>query len=263
MPEMAPAVRAGLLRRDRALCIVLLAAICLLAWVYTLAGGGVMPRDGMMPSHGGEAAPAGLGLSLSHGLAMIVMWWVMMVAMMLPSATPVILLAAALNRRASGTAPFPATAIFVAGYLLVWLGFSLAATVAQALLSRAGLLTPGMASASDGLSGPLLLAAGIWQLSPAKAACLRHCRSPVDWLIRHRGQGWRGALAVGLGHGGYCLGCCWALMLLLFVGGVMSPLWIAGLALLVLLEKLAPGGAVWRRITGALLLVSGGFVLLP
>jgi predicted metal-binding membrane protein len=264
MAEAAADRLVPLLRRDRLICGALLAAVCALAWVYTLAGAGIAPpAGGLAPAPDESPGSTAMGWSLSHGALMLAMWWVMMVAMMLPSAAPVILLAAALNRRTTGRAPFSATAVFVAGYLLAWLGFSLAAVAAQAALSEARWLGSGMASASGVLSGGLLLAAGAWQFTPAKRACLRHCRSPVDWLIRHRGRGWRGALAIGVGHGGYCLGCCWALMALLFAGGVMDPLWIAGLALLVLVEKLAPRGPALGRITGLLLLMSGGVVLLP
>ncbi|MBB3711091.1 putative metal-binding membrane protein [Limimaricola variabilis] len=264
MAEAAADRLVPLLRRDRLICGALLAAVCALAWVYTLAGARIaLPFGGVAPAPGEGTGSAAMGWSLSHAALMLAMWWVMMVAMMLPSAAPVILLAAALNRRTTGRAPFSATAVFVAGYQLTWLGFSLVAVVAQAALSEVRWIGSGMASASGVLSGGLLLAAGAWQFTPAKRACLRHCRSPVDWLIRHRGRGWRGALAIGVGHGGYCLGCCWALMALLFVGGVMNPLWIAGLALLVLVEKLAPRGPAVGRITGLILLMSGGVVLLP
>ncbi|SDF42582.1 DUF2182 domain-containing protein [Limimaricola pyoseonensis] len=266
MAETAPDPVAELLRHERALCLALLAALTGLAWAYTLAGPG-MPASApaMTPGLGDGMARmtmAGHGWSAGHAAMMLAMWWVMMAAMMLPSAAPVVLLAAALNRRATGAAPFAGAAVFVAGYLLAWLGFSLAATAAQWGLAASGLLGPGMASASTVLTGAMLLGAGLWQFTPAKRACLRHCRSPVDWLLRHRARGVRGALLTGLGHGGYCLGCCWALMVLLFAGGVMNLWWIAGLALVVLAEKLAPRGPGFGRWLGAGLVAAGLAVLL-
>ena len=259
---------AHLLRRERWLGIGLLCGVCALAWIYTLAGLGMgASAIEMTPLPWREAQPSGMpgtaraAWSPGYALAMLAMWWVMMIAMMLPSAAPVILLAAALNRRAAGPPPFAGAGVFAAGYLAVWLGFGAAAVAAQWALSASGLLGGGMASADARLTGALLMGAGAWQFAPAKQACLRHCRSPVDWLVRRRARGWRGAFATGIAHGGYCLGCCWALMLLLFAGGVMNLWWIAGLALVVLAEKLAPRGPVFGRWLGAGLLLTGLAVL--
>ncbi|MGR3627282.1 MAG: DUF2182 domain-containing protein [Limimaricola sp.] len=273
MAETAQPV-AGLLRRDRWISIALLAGVCAAAWGYTLAGVGMeasaiamTPFPGQGADMDGMPGMAQAEWGVAHAAAMLAMWWVMMVAMMLPAAAPVVLLAAALNRRTAGaepsarSAPFAGAGVFVAGYLIVWLGFSVLAVAAQWALSASGLLGAGMASAETRLTGALLLGAGAWQFAPVKRACLRHCRSPVDWLVRRRGRGWRGALATGIGHGGYCLGCCWALMALLFAGGVMNLWWIGGLALVVLVEKLAPRGPVAGRLLGAGLVAAGAMVL--
>jgi predicted metal-binding membrane protein len=141
-----------------------------------------------------------------------------------------------------------------AGYLAVWGAFSLAATLAQGGLEAAGLLAPGtMAAAAPMLAGGLLPAAGLYQLTPLKRACLRRCRSPVAFLAAHWRPGAAGAFRLGLAHGAYCVGCCWFLMALLFVGGVMNPLWIGAIALYVLAEKLAPRGRLLSRASGLLL----------
>ena len=202
---------------------------------------------------------------------MLAMWWVMMIAMMVPSAAPMILLYARVSRHnqkaavqdpADGPVLVP-TAVFLAGYLLSWLLFSLVATALQWALEQAGLVHGMMMwSNSHTLSGVFLLAAGAYQLSPLKNTCLTHCRSPVSYLSAHWRKGRLGALRMGLAHGLYCVGCCWFLMLLLFVGGIMNLVWIAGLAIVVLLEKLMPQGGAIARIFGALMLASGAYLLL-
>ena len=175
-----------------------------------------------------------------------------MVAMMLPSAAPTILLTAALNRcSASDLPPYGAASFFTMGYLLAWFLFSLMAVVAQMVLENNELLSSMMRSKSTYLTAGLFFAAGIWQFSPIKQACLRHCRSPIEFITRHRRPGRQGALVMGLHHGTYCLGCCWFLMALLFVGGVMNLYWIAGLALFVLIEKLFSSGVCFGRVSGA------------
>jgi predicted metal-binding membrane protein len=149
----------------------------------------------------------------------------------------------------------------VAGYAVAWAGFSAVAVALQAALQRSGLLTPMLLGSSAWLNGALLVAAGLWQLSPLKAVCLEHCRSPVGFLTRHWRGGRLGALRMGVVHGAWCIGCCWALMLLLFVGGVMNLAWIALLALLVLVEKTLPGGTRYARLAGVLALLAGIAVL--
>lgn len=183
----------------------------------------------------------------------------MMVAMMLPSAMPMILLFARFSRQSGGGAA--STILFTLTYLLIWLLFSGLATVAQAALVATALASHVDVSLADGrLSGALLIAAGIYQLSPLKAACLNQCRSPLSFVMRFWRPGWKGAIRLGLSHGLYCLGCCWVLMLLLFVGGVMNLVWIAILTLIVLAEKIAPRSLPVRKTIAALLLF-GGLIL--
>jgi predicted metal-binding membrane protein len=181
----------------------------------------------------------------------------MMVAMMVPGAAPMILLFATLNRkRRQQGRPYVATSVFVAGYLLVWGLFSVAAMLLQWALHIAGLLSSSMAT-SGVLAAGLLMVAGIYQLTPIKNACLRLCRTPLQFLSGRWRPGTRGALLMGIEHGAYCVGCCGVLMGLLFVGGIMHPLWIGGIAAYVLLEKVAATGVMISRATGLLLVASG------
>jgi predicted metal-binding membrane protein len=237
------------LRHDRLVVAAGLGLVALAAWAWTLAGMD-MP---MTPDGGMAMAPA--PWSPSHAALVFLMWWVMMVAMMLPSAAPLVLLAAALHRRKGHDGrPEPTAGVLTAGYLAVWGVFSLAAALAQWGLELSGLLAPGtMAAAAPALAGGLLLMAGLYQLTPLKQACLRRCRSPVEFLTRHWRPGLAGAFRLGLAHGAYCVGCCWFLMALLFIGGVMNPFWIGALALYVLVEKLAPRGHLLSRASGLLL----------
>lgn len=187
-----------------------------------------------------------------YALLMFAMWWVMMAAMMLPSAAPMLLLFARVNRtERARERPFVPTGIFGAGYVAAWGGFSALATGLQWQFERLGLLSPMMTTTSYRLGGAVLITAGLWQLTPAKGTCLRHCRSPLSFIA----QGWRpgriGAFRMGLEHGAYCLGCCWFLMGLLFFGGIMNLFWISGLAAFVLLEKTTSMGHWLARIAGA------------
>ena len=197
----------------------------------------------------------------------MVMWWIMMIAMMLPSAAPMVLLYARVQRhnwkRAGVVDALAPTMTFVAGYLLSWLLFSLLATSLQWALERLGLVHSMMMwSNSHVLSGLFLVVAGVYQFSALKGACLSHCRSPAGFLSRHWRSGRLGALCLGWLHGLYCVGCCWVLMLLLFVGGIMNVLWIAGIALLVLLEKLVPRGELVARLSGVAMILAGAWLLL-
>ena len=195
---------------------------------------------------------------------MFLMWAVMMVAMMLPSATPMVLHYARVGRAAALDAkPFGPTGWFAAGYLLVWFGFAFAATGAQWALERAALLTP-MASTSNVVGGILLIMAGLYQWSPLKDICLAHCQAPLLFIQSCGGfrRNVLGALEIGVLHGAYCVGCCWVLMTLLFVGGVMNVLWIAAIATLVLVEKTV-GGHLVSRAVGAALIVGGWLLMLP
>ena len=212
-------------------------------------------------------AGAGSGWQLSYWLVMLLMWWVMMIAMMVPSAAPMIFLYARVfrhhhARQGANTVIIP-TSAFLLGYLLSWFGFSLLATTVQWALEQTGLVHGMMMwSTSHTLSAGFLIAAGLYQLSPLKNVCLEQCRSPAGFLADHWRKGRFGALRMGIEHGSYCVGCCWLLMLLLFVGGAMNLVWIAGLAMLVLLEKLLAKGEGLARLSGVLLIVAGAYLLL-
>lgn len=213
----------------------------------------------------GMLAPAFAPWTLGRVLTLFTMWAVMMVAMMTPSILPMVLLYARVAEQfaPSGRALAPA-AVFAAGYLAAWIGFSAAAALTQCGLEALALLTPMMASSSRGLGAAVLLLAGAYQWSPAKDACLDSCRSPLAFVQRHGGfrSSAAGSLRLGVLHGGYCIGCCWALMAVLFVTGVMSLLWIAALMLAVLLEKSMPHGRGLARVTGSIALAAGAWMLI-
>ncbi len=192
----------------------------------------------------------------------LLMWAIMMAGMMLPSAAPMILLYAAIVRknRERGTV-LSAVWLFAGGYLLVWTAFSLGATALQVLFEEVRVASSMMVATSKWLSGVILLAAGSYQWSPLKDKCLAQCRSPIQFITGHWQTGRLGALRMGATHGLYCVGCCWAIMLLLFVGGVMSLLWVALIAGFVLLEKLVPYGRLVGRIAGLTLVGAGLYVL--
>jgi predicted metal-binding membrane protein len=182
----------------------------------------------------------------------------MMIAMMVPSVAPLILIfAAAYRKRQERQDPVVPTAIFLMGYLLVWTGFSVLATLAQWGLHTAALLSPMMVSNSSILGGVIMLAAGIFQWTSFKHACLTHCRSPLGFLMTHWREGTRGTLIMGMEHGTYCVGCCWILMVLLFVAGVMNLVWVAIIAAFVLAEKVLPRGDLVGRVAGGMLVLAG------
>lgn len=198
-----------------------------------------------------------------YAILMLAMWAAMMLGMMLPSAAPTILLYARVARSGeSAHAPVTRTYLFALGYLLAWAGFSLAATLLQWQLASAALLSPMMESNSALFSAAVLVAAGVYQWTPLKEACLRQCRGPVDFITRYWRPGVGGALGMGLRHGLYCVGCCWVLMALLFVGGVMNLLWIAAITIFVLLEKVASFGRSGGRLSGLALIAAGLWLLL-
>jgi predicted metal-binding membrane protein len=258
----------AVLRRDRVIVSTALAAIAALAWAYLLWLAASM---GM----GGEPAPPGMSMPgmlaaefrpwSAAGFAFAFgMWAVMMVGMMTPSAAPMILIFARVGRQASAQGkPFAATSWFLAGYFLVWLAFALAATAVQSALTQAALLDPMMASSSRVFGGIVRIAAGINEWTPLKDACLTQCQSPLLFIQRHGGfrRDPRGALLLGLHHGSYCVGCCWMLMALLFVGGVMNVLWIALLSAFVLLQKTLPPGRVFARTAGVAFITTGAWLL--
>ena len=195
---------------------------------------------------------------------MLLMWWVMMVGMMVPSAAPMILLFAAISRgKNPGDNPVQPIAIFITTYLITWLFFSVLATLAQWALSESFLLSPMMVTSSKALTISLLVACGIYQLTPLKHACLRKCRSPLSFLMTRWQPGNLGAVKMGFSHGAYCLGCCWLLMALLFVGGVMNLLWVALIAGLVLAEKVLPRGELLGSLSGFMMLIVAAYMVLP
>ena len=247
----------ALLRNDQAVVIGGLASVALLAWAYMFAGAGMDMGDGSM---------AGMTTRMiwtpSYAAVVFVMWWIMMVAMMLPSASSTILLFSRIGaQRREAARPVGSAAAFTLGYLLVWGVFSLAATLMQWALDASGLLSLMMASANPILSAVILIAAGLWQLTPLKLACLRHCRSPLHFVVHRFRPGAQGALRMGAEHGAFCLGCCWFLMLLLFYSGIMNLYWIAGLAAYVLIEKTAPAGEWIGRVAGIALMTCGIWML--
>lgn len=259
-----------IVRREQLLVGLGLAGLTLLAWLYVLLGAGTGMSTLAMSTW--QFPPPKPAMSMAgdwnaaYWLTMLAMWWVMMIAMMIPSAAPMILLYARVFRRGqsrgqiSGTTLVP-TAAFAAGYLACWLAFSVLATALQFALEQAGLVHGMLMWSTDRwLTAGLLIAAGLFQLSPLKATCLAHCRSPAEFLSRHWRAGRLGAFRLGIVHGAYCLGCCWALMLLLFAAGIMNLVWIAGLAVLVLIEKLAPFGARLSPAIAAALIAAGLYV---
>ena len=234
-----------------ALALVFVASWAFVAW---------MTLDMSHPAVG-AMMPADAAWSPSTALAVAVMWTGMMFAMMLPSAAPMILAFDSLERGDDGSAG-SRSLVFAGAYLLVWMGFSLFAAGAQWGLQASGMLTPMIVSNSDWLTAGLLVLAGLYQLTPLKQACLRHCRTPLAFLMAEWRDGARGAFAMGLKHGLYCAGCCWALMLLLFAAGVMNPAWILFLTVLVALEKWPRLPARLTRLLGAALIAAGAAVLL-
>jgi predicted metal-binding membrane protein len=274
---MADSTLESVLRRDRLIVAIALGVIAALAWAYVLwlaadmdMGGMNMSGFRMVPAGMGIMAPAAAPWSAIEFAFVFVMWAVMMIGMMAPSAAPMILLYARVGRQArvdqkrTAGKPLAATGWFAAGYFLAWAGFSLAATLVEWGLQRAALLDARMASANILLGAIVLIAAGIYQWTPFKYACLVQCQSPFRFLMSHGGfrSDVLGCVRVGFLHGTYCVGCCWILMALLFVVGVMNVLWIALLALLVLLEKLTPWGRWVARIAGVVCIAVGTWMAL-
>jgi len=252
---------AALNRRAHGVILLALLAMTVIAWLYLLTVSRGM-SDTRMDGMPGMAMPMTVVWTPATFSLTFAMWWVMMVGMMVPSAAPMILTFATLNRskRARGQ-NFVPVSVFVFGYLITWGAFSVAATVAQSALSSMALLSPLLTATSPILGAVLLIAAGLYQFTPLKQACLRNCRSPFAFVLNHRRDGWGGALRMGQEHGLICLGCCWALMALLFVVGVMDLLWIAGIAVFVFAGKLLPGGIWIGRAGGGVMLALGVFLL--
>jgi predicted metal-binding membrane protein len=232
-----------------------LTVITLAAWMYVVA----TARRMAAPSMASMDAMTGMQpWTATEFISILAMWAVMMVAMMLPTAAPMTLMYAAVARKAAAQHnPLAPTFVFVSGYIAMWTIFSLAATVAQHALDQAALLSPMMVARSAAFGAAALIAAGVYQLTPLKNACLRNCRTPAHFLSRYWRTGNLGAFRMGLRLGAYCVGCCWILMALLFVGGVMNLLWIAAISIFILLEKTIPFGEVGARFAGAAMIVAG------
>ncbi|CAN7358595.1 DUF2182 domain-containing protein [Paraburkholderia sp. DD10] len=242
--------------RDRVIVLSGLAAAATLAWIYLLN-----MSWGMEHMDAGAVMlimPRMTDWGVIDLLLVLAMWAIMMAAMMLPSIVPMVLSFAFLSRqRRAQRLPYAHTSVFVLGYLAVWSGFSLLATLAQWGLLEARLVTPMMVSATPLLAGALLIVAGVFQLTPLKHACLSKCASPLGFLLNEWRDGSVGAWIMGFRHGAYCVGCCGALMALLFVFGVMNVLWVAALSIYVMLEKMLPQ-ARWLPVAEGLLLVGWG-----
>jgi predicted metal-binding membrane protein len=241
---------------DRVAIIAALLGLTAISWAYTWTQVRAMTGIEEM------AMPTGFGPWTASDAALnVAIWWIMMLGMMVPSAMPMVLIFAAVNRghRARGQAFVP-TAVFAAGYLIAWAVFATAATLAEWGLEQAALISPETEKVSPALAAVIVVAAGIYQLTPLKFACLAHCRSPFGFVLNHWRDGIAGALRMGLEHGSYCLGCCWVLMTLLFAVGVMNLLWMAVLTAFVLVEKLLPAGQWVARAGGVVLLAFGAYL---
>lgn len=241
--------------------VIALAAIILTvaaAWIYLVKA----PMPGSMSGEGmagmAMTAPSLGTWSALDGLLLFAMWAVMMVAMMLPSAAPMILLFSRIGATRSARAGASTPVLFFAlGYLIVWWSFSAVAALVQWALHSLALLSPDMRAPSPVAGAVILIAAGVYQWLPIKQTCLKHCRSPLGFLATSWREGRRGAIAMGIEHGAFCVGCCWLLMALLFVAGVMNLVWVAALSTIVLMEKVAPRGAVIARAVGVGFIVTG------
>ena len=244
-------------KRDRGLVLAAMVVLAALAWAYTVHLG---IQHGSMTD--AMAMPAMMQWSAADFGFMLVMWAVMMFAMMLPSVTPTVMIFGRVReKREKSGRPFAPTAAFVAGYLIAWIGFSLVATAVNWWLHTGGSMSSMMGRVAPVTGGVLLIGAGIFQWTPLKNACLEHCRSPMSFLIHHWREGIAGATLMGLHHGAYCLGCCWMLMVLLFVLGVMNLPWVAVLTIVVLAEKTLPHGQILSRGLGLLLIAWGVWLI--
>lgn len=268
-PNTDTGVVERLIRNDRMIVILSVAAIVILAGIYTVFGVGIsMSALDMTQMAKPIGEPMQMGMSRdwtpAYTLLIILMWWIMMIAMMTPSAAPTILLFAALKRLGQDkqNAAFY-SGLLLAGYLIIWLVFSVFAAFLQWGLEALDLISASMMTISSKLfAGFILMSAGLYQFSSLKNACLKHCRSPAYFLSENKRAGRLGAMMMGAHHGVYCLGCCWALMALLFVGGIMNLYWIVGLALYVIVEKTLAYGILISKITGVALIIAGLYVSL-
>jgi len=270
---MATTDMESLVRRDRRIVLTCLVGITVLAWIFLVdmaidMGGDVSGSVGDGASLGGMfrgdavAKPRAVTWGSVEFAIAFAMWAAMMMAMMLPTASPMVLMFATINRnqRREDDAIVP-TGVFVAGYIAIWVTFALAATLLQWGFQSVGLISPMMGKANAVFGGLVLFAAGIYQWTPLKDACLRLCQTPLGFLMTRWRDGAVGAFRMGLSHGAFCVGCCWALMLLMFAGGVMNLFWMALLTVFMLAEKIVPPGPWLPRAAGTILIMWGGWVL--
>ena len=251
-----PPPTASAIRRDRVVILIAIVLATVIAWSWLIN----MARD--MTSAPMMGMPAMDPWALGNLISMVIMWVIMMVGMMLPSATPMILIYARVVRQKNTLSAARAlTASFTVGYLVVWAAFSVVATLLQAALQDLDLISSMLESTSSVLGGALFIAAGVYQLTPLKRACLKGCRSPLDFVLHSWRKGRIGSLVMGLEHGVLCAGCCWMMMMLLFVVGVMNLFWVAALTVLVLAEKALPAGEWTARIGGVSMLGAGIWLL--
>lgn len=254
----ASAAQQRILGWDRRVILASLCALAVLCWVYLFVQNWSMSR--MDPALMAEPSTSAWGAA--DVLLLLAMWIIMMAAMMLPAATPTLLLFAQVNRLYhAGRKPYLRTAQFLSGYLAIWGAFSLLASAAQWTLHQAQLMTDMMAITDSRLGAATLIGAGLYQWTPLKHSCLHHCRAPLTFVLIGWKPGNWGAFRMGITHGAYCAGCCWLLMALLFVAGVMNLAWIVGLSVLVLIEKLLPKG-MWIARGAGLALVAWGAAML-
>lgn len=253
----------SVLRRDRMILIVGIVCLTAISWAYMIYEARAMQVTGVCRCLGMKmSGPDTSAWSVSTLLPLFLMWAEMMVAMMLPTVAPMALTFALVNRkRREREQPYAPAAIFLGGYLAIWTAFSAVLALGQWALHGAALLSPMMASTSAWFAGGLLVSAGIFQFTPWKHSCLTHCRSPLNFLLSEWREGRSGAFVMGVKHGAYCTGCCWVLMALLFVLGVMNVLWIAAITALVLIEKALPRGAFIGHLAGGALVAWGAWVL--
>jgi len=256
--ERLPTALELALQHHRGPFIVLLILFPVACWAWIV----IMGRDMYGPMTGASAWMMALRWDVRHVLLLWMMWAAMMAAMMLPSASPMLLMyGLAARRQGAGADAGPRIYALGSGYIVVWALFSVAATAAQWMLSTRLVISPMMTLTSPRVGGLLLVVAGVYQLTPLKRVCLNKCQSPFGFLMHHWRADVGGAFRMGIDHGGYCVGCCWALMLLLFVGGVMNLTVIAALTAFVAFEKLGPFGIHTARVSGLLMVGLGGWML--
>ena len=255
--ERVPTALELALRHGRSTAVALLMLLPLVSWTWMV----VMARDMYGPMTGASEWMMTVRWDVPHLLLLWAMWAVMMTGMMLPSASPMLLTYGTIARRSAQASAASQIYALAAGYLLVWAAFSVGATALQRLLAALLLLSSMMEVTNRTAAALLLFIAGLYQLTPMKHACLRMCQSPLGFLMSRWRKGLSGAFLMGLEHGAYCVGCCWGLMLLLFVGGVMNLTVIAALTAFVAFEKLTPFGVRGARISGVLLIMAGFWMI--